>query len=301
MILHRGSEAEYALDASEYEDALGFTVLHSAVVLPSLEGHLTDKMLRNNFRDINAADRTGTTPLQWACARGDVRSTQLLLDWAASANPRDITGRTALHHALWSPARDCVSIVLRAGVDVIAEDKDGCTAFYYISDANADMIPMFVQHGLRVDHQEKSGETPLHEAARRNQPAVIARLHACGADFTILQQDLFSPAQVAVMFNSTDAVAAFLEYWSSPEVSGLVSVATLYWWSMLILTLEQPMSVPVGLTVYAVNHILRALLMRSVYRYCRAAIYKAGTCSIMQHSSQALKSCRCWLRQIFGE
>lgn len=40
---------------------------------------LSAALLESEFRDLNSRDRPGTTPLHWACHRGDSPAVELLL------------------------------------------------------------------------------------------------------------------------------------------------------------------------------------------------------------------------------
>ncbi|TKA75477.1 hypothetical protein B0A55_04575 [Friedmanniomyces simplex] len=94
MALSTTDYRDYVLDDDAVAEELGFTVLHLSVALPSSERPLTEQSLKRQHENINARDRNGMTPLSWACRRGDLAATELLIDWNADVNSQDKLGRS---------------------------------------------------------------------------------------------------------------------------------------------------------------------------------------------------------------
>ena len=73
----------------------------------------------------------GKTPLRKAATRGNVELVKMLLekiDPPSAINEKDVRlGQTALHVAAYNGHRDVVEILLKAGADVKATDKEGRT------------------------------------------------------------------------------------------------------------------------------------------------------------------------------
>lgn len=88
-----------------------------------------DELLRAGA-DVNAANRSGITPLMTATAF-DAESTRILerlLEAGAHVNARDDRGQTALMHAAGYNRRAAVTILLARGADAAMRDKLGRTA-----------------------------------------------------------------------------------------------------------------------------------------------------------------------------
>lgn len=65
-----------------FDDALeecGFTKLLAAAALVDGYDGITTELLEATFHDIHQADRTGMTPLHWACKRFDNQAIEILL------------------------------------------------------------------------------------------------------------------------------------------------------------------------------------------------------------------------------
>lgn len=72
------------MDALDYTiedivELLSFTRLHAAAAMLPGYDRLTTEILEQAFQDVNMPDRTGKSPLHWACARSDASTVELLL------------------------------------------------------------------------------------------------------------------------------------------------------------------------------------------------------------------------------
>ncbi|KAK5125795.1 hypothetical protein LTR85_012071 [Meristemomyces frigidus] len=148
---HRWRVAFNVVEEDVADDS-AFTVLHTAVVLHAPNGRLSPELLRHAFRDIDTPDRSGETPLHWACIKGDLVAVQLLLQFGANTNLKDSAGDTALHYASMSGSPDCVTAMLDAGAAADAVNADGTKAMYIL--AGADL------RGLDPWQMDGDGDTP---------------------------------------------------------------------------------------------------------------------------------------------
>ena len=56
--------------------------------------------LRNSFLGVNSVDKSGSTPLHWACNSHSHAVVRFLLAWGADVERIDIAGYTPLHLAI---------------------------------------------------------------------------------------------------------------------------------------------------------------------------------------------------------
>lgn len=70
---------------------------------------------------------TGSTPLHWSAADGDLRAIRSLLSVGAMVNALDDRGQTALHRAAETGQLDAVTLLLANGANPSLQDQDGRT------------------------------------------------------------------------------------------------------------------------------------------------------------------------------
>ena len=83
--------------------------------------------------DVNGLDqrrsRTGRRPLNWAAWHGYTQIIGVLLEQGADINATNISGFTALHHAVENGSKNAVKVLLAAGADPQLANKKGRTPF----------------------------------------------------------------------------------------------------------------------------------------------------------------------------
>eukprot|EP00040_Diaphanoeca_grandis_P016490 m.85100 g.85100 ORF g.85100 m.85100 type:complete len:336 (+) comp25830_c0_seq1:166-1173(+) len=77
---------------------------------------------------ISIKDDEGMTLLHWACDRGHVAITELLLQQGADINAQDGEGQTPLHFGCLCDHSDIVRVLLASKANLTLKDNDGCTA-----------------------------------------------------------------------------------------------------------------------------------------------------------------------------
>lgn len=119
---------------------------------------------------------------------------KVLLAAGAKTDLRDLTGRTALHHAVRvREGPDIVRLLVEAGakVDALVEDTSGCTPLllaveFYIEEHDrptiAEVIRALVTLGADIDAADSGGRNALAIAAAQNQVDLVRLLLELGAD-----------------------------------------------------------------------------------------------------------------------
>jgi ankyrin repeat protein len=115
-----------------------------------------------------------------AAKSGDVAKVRLLLATDAGlVHARDIDGSTPLHCAAWRGRLEIVALLLEAGSDVNAQNRNehwGTTPLHAAAHANqAGIAQLLIEHGAEVNARDLNGKTPMHHTTFHNAKAA-ARL-----------------------------------------------------------------------------------------------------------------------------
>jgi len=180
--------------------------------------------------NVNAMDKKGNYALKHLILRNDLtRIKELLVDYKADPNLRDLTQRTSLHLAInnSSPAIDSTSdlesMLMDYGADVNAVDGRGRTPLHYafvkidkwqdtsVIDPIETVTTLCSKINIKVDVQDNWGKTPLHYAAQRSSTICSVFLLNRGAD--IEKKDKFgnTPLAVAFLNNHPDYAITLIE------------------------------------------------------------------------------------------
>ncbi len=121
-----------------------------------------------------------------------LKQIQTCLANGTDVNTRGINGITALHFIAVFKNPEMITILIQAGANVHARDKDGYTPLHLAASANQnpEIITILINAGSDVNVQSHNKETPLHRAAIWNEnPKVIMALLDAGADGKAITKD----------------------------------------------------------------------------------------------------------------
>ena len=132
------------------KDSEGRTPLHTACQHGQIEVvkiHIQNLRAVTDTNLLEITDANGNTPLHLACEGGSIAVVQLLVDHGASIIAVNSRGETSVHTAAEHKSVEIIELLLDKGDHTVIELKDhrGCT--------------------------------PLHHAAKNNQPKIITFLH----------------------------------------------------------------------------------------------------------------------------
>jgi len=136
----------------------------------------------------------GATPLHVAAVNGQGHIATFLIAHGANVNARTVRSVTPLHKAVEFP--ELIDLLVDAGADVHAAD-----AF---------------------------GRTPLHWAARANQPMSVQRMISLGADVNAIDCDRETPLHHAVRGRHIRTAAILLDHGADVNARGLYGMTPLH-------------------------------------------------------------------------
>lgn len=154
--------------------------------------------------------------------RDGTKATQLLDEDAVLVNTRDVsTGETPLLIAINRRDATWARFLLGRNADPNLADRSGKTPLMAAASVGlADIVPVLIQLGARVNADNTRGETALHLAVQRRDTAMIRALVVAGANPD--QQDNIagmSPREYARRDSRGTALLAAMEAPTTPAVT----------------------------------------------------------------------------------
>ena len=165
--------------------------------------------------DVNATDRTDSTPLHLAAVFPRLDVIQFLVSKGADIHTRNRLGDTPLHLAAAYNRLDGVKYLVSQGADVNAKNGSGETpllrrATTLDSLVYQEIVQFLVSEGADVNVQDNvanGGNTPLHYAAAFNLLEAVQLLVSQGADVNVKNRNGHTPLDLS----QDDEVIAFLK------------------------------------------------------------------------------------------
>ena len=136
----------------------------------------TARHLLHNGAHVDVCDNVKETPLCCAVWYGDLEMVQLLLDYKADANDRNVDNFTPIHN-------------LPLGSQFLDAHHHGPQML-------VDIARLLLEHGADVNAQSTKGWTPLHEAAKWGQVAVVRVFLERGANEGVEDEDGETPLHI---------------------------------------------------------------------------------------------------------
>ena len=156
---------------------------------------------------INSTDDFGNSPLHVAIQeRASTQTTQVIVDKGARLSAVDFNGRIPLRLAVDMNAWDIAKVLADAGSDPFMAAVDEITPGE-IAIANGRLGIESIFSGMAIDARDSSGNTVLHHAARMGRPDAIRLLLGLGADVSVRNISMESPADIALRWNNHENAA----------------------------------------------------------------------------------------------
>lgn len=176
-------------------------------------------LLEKGARPNAAAGQDG--PLHLACRRGDAAMARLLLDFGANAGRHGKWGWTPLiHAAAVGRSRETVRLLLQAGSDIRAVDANKENALYRMiseGDPNPEIAELLLESGLDIHENNLYFGTALHWAARCCRGDIVRMLLKKGARVNMKEKrEDATPIVWAMEHKCHDAVKILFNHGADP-------------------------------------------------------------------------------------
>ncbi|KAI1680253.1 Ankyrin repeat protein [Pyrenophora tritici-repentis] len=177
------------------------------------------KLLRTEIDDnpeaVCITDATNRTALDWATALAKLPDMRLLIERGSPLNTMDVSGRTAVLHAVDSHNDDVLRTVLEAGADPNPELPEGLFRSSPLTAATfggrIGMMKLLLEHGAKVDACNPEGRTALHTVASMQNVECAEILLTYGADIGCISSNGHSPLTTAVIYNNHAVLKLFID------------------------------------------------------------------------------------------
>ena len=168
-------------------------ILHTIHKLDATEivNYLLDSELNI---DINSgpSELNCKTPLMNIASNGSLEQFEIFLKHGANPYLKDAEGKSVLHYAAQSYTTDIVRYIINdLKFDPNSRTLDGKTALHMVN--TAEMVSTLIKLGAEIDAQDERNKTALHIASLKNYSKCVDTLLSLGANYEILDADLFRP------------------------------------------------------------------------------------------------------------
>jgi len=190
-----------------------------------------ERMVMENatFDNINRRDHNGNTPLMWAVSQGNEQLVEALVDQGALVNMQNFVGETALFVAAARGFDKICALLMESGGDSRLATVEGATAVHIAAaSGHLEVLRLLASRGAFINSVDEEGDCVLHYAVREGQfPAIQLLVKHFGADFTIKNEDLETPLDLAIELGE-NAIADFLTKFNGNAIATDLSEHPLY-------------------------------------------------------------------------
>lgn len=183
-------------------------------------GHDLAKLIKKDRSVVNKLGSAGLNLLHFASLSGKTDVVVQLIDkYKALINIPSLTGKNAFLFAIKSNNLEICELLLARNADPSLPSPSGKTAIHYLSSFKVihkhkvfSLLKFLLDCGISVNAAEKkSGNTALHIAATRSDPAMIVLLSFLGASINATNHEGLTPLQLAARQQSNDNVQKLIQ------------------------------------------------------------------------------------------
>lgn len=202
------------------QDDAGRTPLHLAI---DLRKQRIFEFLLQSGANVNSWDKQHHTPLHVAVRQNCVNSVRLLLERNANVNAVDTDNRSPLHLVRNGNLQIFEALSSTGQLDVNIADVEGKTPLYLAVDTEHNkllymqpehsLVSRLVASGVEVNSRlTRSGETPLHLAAKLGCGAFATILMNHGANVNSCDKQLQTPLHLAAEIDAPECIRHLLRF-----------------------------------------------------------------------------------------
>ncbi|MBQ6473585.1 MAG: ankyrin repeat domain-containing protein [Victivallales bacterium] len=175
-------------------------------------------------------DSEGNTPLMRAVFTGQKEATRMLLEAGAEVNALDRQGRNALFF-LPTHADGLADVLLKAGGDVTVRAADGATVLLAAvrSRCRLTELKALCQAGVALNEADAQGVRPVTEAIALGERNVLEYLVEQGASVDYRTVRGFTPLHTAVLYDRRNLVSRLQELGCNLEACDAAGRTPLHW------------------------------------------------------------------------
>ncbi len=181
--------------------------------------------------NVNARNADDDTALTASAARGDAKIVEALLRGGADVNAKGRNTWTALLLAL-SEDHDMVTDVLLAqpNIDFKAENPEGMTALMLaVWHQREQAVGSILKRGVNVNHQDKDGDTVVHGAALYGNTRILTLLLDGGANPNVNNKLGGTALMWAAAYGHEEIVSLLLTRGADPKIRDVDGVTAAGW------------------------------------------------------------------------
>jgi ankyrin repeat protein len=203
-----------------------FPLVHRIILGMSFKSLATE--LDENAEAVYLTDAQNRTALDWATARSQLGDMALLIKYGADPNNMDLTGRTAVLHAVDSHNCDSLRIILEAGGNPNPTYPKGLFRSSPLTAAGFAGMPTLLKLLLDFEADPNAcnpeGLTALHSVARTHNTECALLLLEYGANLNAMSNNGRTPLTTAIIHNNHPVLSLFVgrcyEYMNTPRFNG---------------------------------------------------------------------------------
>jgi ankyrin repeat protein len=224
-ILQHVKKWGYPVQLNSYtEPDLGIPLLHDA----AMNGDIV--ALKNLLAQCNNPDEVDMhyiTALHLAAYWGKTEAITVLLKDGADIEAQDALGDTPLEHAVDNFHNlETVKLLIKAGAKINNKDYQGLTALHkaLLTDTIEDEVVLFLIHsGADVNLQDLENNKALHYAVINEKAGIVKELIKTGANTEIQGKDKRTPLLLAIENQKEEMVRLLLSSGANVNGPGLIS------------------------------------------------------------------------------
>ena len=210
----------------ESPDNIMTSISGGMVLSVSYQNPLTTAVSQDNEEEaenliINGADVNGRekqhsniTPIFLAVENGDLKITEMLLNFGAKVNARDKEKQTPLMWLDDDATPELVRLLIKHGAKINLTDKAGNTALIIAaSNATAEVLQVLLDHNADVDAHNADGQTALMNAAHSDDVESVRALILAGANVNLKNNE----DETALSLTDSEEVKELLKQYGAKE------------------------------------------------------------------------------------